>query len=146
MALRATRCLVIQLPILFATTGRCSLLSSLVGVSYRSLNFIHRAIGRLCFILAIIHVTFAILTVSISTSMICQIANSTKAFLNYLVIKLSLMVGPQTMEVLRTTPSFQFAMVVSFVPFLVSLSLIHISRDVYRTFFKFRLFAVRSSL
>lgn len=86
MALRATRCLVIQLPILFATTGRCSLLSSLVGVSYRSLNFIHRAIGRLCFILAIIHVTFAILT-------------------------LSLMVGPQTMEVLRTTPSFQFAMV-----------------------------------
>jgi len=85
VALRATRCLVLQLPILFATTGRCSLLSFLVGVSYRSLNFVHRAVGRLCFMLAIIHVTSAIFT-------------------------LALLVGPHTMETIRTTPSFQFAM------------------------------------
>lgn len=85
VALRATRCLIMQLPILFATTGRCSLLSSLVGVSYRSLNFIHRAVGRLCFLLAIIHCTSAIQT-------------------------LSLLVGRNnTVYVLRTTPSFQYA-------------------------------------
>ncbi|KAI9616237.1 hypothetical protein KEM48_005330 [Puccinia striiformis f. sp. tritici PST-130] len=85
VALRATRCVVIQLPILFATAGRCSLLSSLVGASYRSINFIHRALGRLCFLLAIVH---------------CLCAIST----------LSLMAGPQAGLILRTQPTFRFAM------------------------------------
>ncbi|KAA1090936.1 hypothetical protein PGT21_018422 [Puccinia graminis f. sp. tritici] len=84
VALRATRCIVIQLPILFATAGRCSLLSSLVGASYRSMNFIHRAIGRLCFLLVIVHV-------------LCTIST------------LSMMLGPATAAKIRTSPSLRCA-------------------------------------
>ena len=84
LALRATRCVIVQLPILFATAGRCSLISSLVGASYRSMNSIHRAIGRLCFLLVIVHVYCTALT-------------------------LSLMLGPQVAaKKIRTAPSLRF--------------------------------------
>ncbi|KAG0147125.1 hypothetical protein CROQUDRAFT_670680 [Cronartium quercuum f. sp. fusiforme G11] len=44
-------------PLLFATAGRNNLISTLTGIPYRSLNWLHRALGRMCFLLIIVHST-----------------------------------------------------------------------------------------
>ncbi|MBW0499040.1 hypothetical protein O181_038755 [Austropuccinia psidii MF-1] len=52
--------IILNLPLLFATTGKRNLLSFITGIPYRSLNFFHRAIGRFCFIMSVVHMSLVL--------------------------------------------------------------------------------------